>query len=70
MGAVNVTVAPAMRLLAASRTVTTSGDAKAVPTWADCPPPALAVIEAGAPALLVSVKLAAVATPVAVAVTA
>ncbi len=68
-GAVKVTVAPGTRLPPASRTVTTSAAANAVLTWADCPPPEVELIDAAAPAVLVSPKLVVVATPAALAVT-
>lgn len=63
MGAENVTVIPLTGFPPASLTVATSGLAKAVPTGALCPPPLVAVTDAGAPALLVSEKLVGVETP-------
>jgi hypothetical protein len=63
-GAVNVTFTPETGLLPASFTVTARALAKAVLIVADCGVvPAFAVIEAAAPAVLVSEKLAGVATP-------
>jgi hypothetical protein len=68
-GAVNVTFTPEIGLLPASFTVTARAFAKAVLTVADCGVvPAFAVIDAAAPAVLVSEKLA-VVRPVAEAVT-
>jgi thiamine transporter ThiT len=68
-GAVNVTFTPDTGLLPASFTVTASGLAKAVFMVADCGVvPAFAVMEAAAPALLVSEKFT-VVKPVAAAVT-
>src|SRR5450755_1113580 len=67
-GAVNVTFTPGTGLLPTSRTVTANGLAKAVLIVALCGVvPALAVIEAGAPTVLVSEKLT-VVSPVAAAV--
>src|SRR4030081_3252914 len=69
-GAVKGTLTPATGLLPASRTVTASALANAVLTVADCGVvPALAVMVAAAPAVLVSEKLTLV-RPVAAAVTA
>ena len=69
-GAANVTVTPLTGLLLASRTVTWSEDAKAVVIAVDCGVlPALAVMLAAAPAVLVRAKLAGVAKPAALAVT-
>src|SRR5450631_4235742 len=69
-GAVKVTFTPGTGLLPTSRTVTASGLAKAVLMVALCGDvPGLAVIEAGAPTLLVREKLT-VASPVAAALTA
>ncbi len=68
-GAVNVTLTPETGLLLASFTVTARAFAKAVLTAVDCGvEPAFTVINAAAPALLVSEKLTAV-SPAAVAVT-
>jgi len=68
-GAVNVTFTPESGLLPASFTVTARAFGKAVLTVADCGVvPAFAVIDAGAPAVLVSEKFT-VARPVAAAVT-
>ena len=53
-GAPNVTVTPLNGLFPASRTVTCSGVANAVLIAADCGVPPVAVIDAGAPAVLVS----------------
>ena len=69
VGAANVTVTPATGLPRLSVTVATSGFVNAAPTVADWPPPEVAVIAVAAPALLVSAKLAAVATPETEAVT-
>jgi len=49
--------------------VATSGFVNCVPTVALCPPPLVAVIDAGAPAVFVRLKLAAAATPETVAIT-
>src|SRR5271166_2959501 len=68
-GAVNVTVTPLTGLPPESLTVATSGAPKAVLIVAFCGVPLAAVIDAAAPALLVSAKFAAVATPVTLAVT-
>src|SRR5438477_391182 len=57
-GAVNVTLAPLARLPPASLTVATNGPANGEPTCAVCPPPLVAVIDAGGPAVFVSAKLA------------
>lgn len=54
VGEVNVTAAPLTGLLPASLTVATSGAANAVFTGVLCPPPLVAVIDAGAPPVLVS----------------
>jgi hypothetical protein len=68
-GAVNVTFTPETGLLPASFTVTARAFAKAVLIVADCGVvPAFAVMEAGAPTVLVSEKFT-VAKPVAAAVT-
>ena len=48
-GTLNVTVAPGMTMLPASRTTATSGAAKACPAAAVCPLPLTTVIELGAP---------------------
>ena len=69
LGAVNVTVAPLTGLPPASFTVACSAVAKAVLITALCGVPAVAVIEAGAPAVFVKEKFAGVATPGAVAIT-
>jgi len=69
-GAVNVTVTPLTGLPLASFTVATNGAAKGVVTAALCPEPLVAVIDAAGPAVLVSAKLAGVATPGTEAVTA
>src|SRR5450755_4492768 len=69
-GAVNVTLTPATGLLPTSRTVTASGLAKAVLMVALCGVvPALAVIDAGAPTVLVRLNVAGVTTPTTLAVT-
>ena len=68
-GAVNVTVTPDTGLLPASFTVTASALAKAVLMVADCGVvPAFAVIDAAAPAVLLSEKFT-VVRPLAAAVT-
>src|SRR4051812_47228087 len=69
-GAVNVTTTPLMPLPKLSFTVALKAAAKAVPTVELCGVPAVAAMLTAGPALLVSVKLAGVATPVTVAVTA
>ena len=69
VGAVNVTVTPPTGLLPASRTVACSAVANAVLIAALCGVPAVAVTLAAAPAVLVRLKLAGVATPGADAVT-
>jgi hypothetical protein len=63
-GAVNVTLAPEIRLPLASFTVATNGRLKAAPTSALWPPPEVAVIVPGAPATLVRAKVAEPVTPV------
>src|SRR5271163_954189 len=68
-GAVNVTVTPLTALPPASLTVATNGAAKAVLMAVFWGVPLVAVIAAAAPALFVSAKFAAVATPVTVAAT-
>src|SRR5450755_986185 len=69
-GAVNVTFTPGTGLLPMSRTVTASGLAKAVLMVALCGVvPALAVIDAGAPTVLVRLNVAGVTTPTTLAVT-
>jgi hypothetical protein len=68
-GAVNVTVAPFTRFPPISFTVAWSAVAKAVLVVAVCGVPAVAVMLAGAPTLLVKLKLAGVATPATLAVT-
>jgi hypothetical protein len=68
-GALNVTVAPATVLPYASTTVAANCVAKAVFTVADCGVPAVAVIDAGAPALLVSANPGLVVRAFATAVT-
>lgn len=62
-GAVNVTLTPLMGFPTASFTVAASGKAKVVLTGAFCPPPLVAVTEAGAPAVFVKEKLAGFKTP-------
>ena len=63
-GAVNVTLTPDTGLFPASFTVTESAVAKAVLMAADCGvAPAFAVIEEGAPAVLLSEKFTAVRLP-------
>jgi hypothetical protein len=66
-GAVNVTIAPLTALPPASLTVACRAVAKAVPSAALCGVPALAVMLAAAPAVLVRLKLAGVAIPAALA---
>jgi hypothetical protein len=68
-GTVNVTVAPLTGLPPASFTVTASGFANAVLMVVLCGVPLVAVIDAGAPAVLFNEKLAGVATPATDAVT-
>jgi hypothetical protein len=68
-GAANVTVTPLTGLPPASFTATASGFANAVLITALCGVPLVAVIEAGAPAVLLNEKLAAVPAPDTVAVT-
>src|SRR5579863_6140118 len=68
-GAVKVTEAPLTGFESLSRTVATSGAAKAAPTAALCPDPLVGVIDAAAPAVLVRLKLAGVDTPATDAVT-
>ncbi len=68
-GAVYVTVAPGTVLPYWSLTTTRSGAASAVPTVALCPEPLTTAMLAGVPAVLVSAKVAPVATPATVAVT-
>src|SRR4029077_13070419 len=68
-GAVNVTVTPETGLLLASFTVAFKLMTNAVLIAALCGVPPVAVIVAAGPAVLVSAKLAAVATPGAVAAT-
>jgi len=68
-GAVNVTTAPLTGLLLASFTVACSAVANAVLTVALCGVPAVAVMLAAVPAVLVRLKLAGVATPDTLAVT-
>src|ERR1041385_5878223 len=68
-GAAKVTVAPETGLPKASRTVGTSGLLKAVLTVAFCPEPEVSTMLAAAPAVLVRLKDAGVATPLADAVT-
>ena len=68
-GAANVTVTPLTGVLLASRTVTWSEVAKAVLMAVDCGVlPAVAVMLAAAPAVLVRAKVAGVAAPAALAV--
>jgi hypothetical protein len=62
-GAMNVTVTPETGLFPESFTVAWSAVVKAVPIVALCGVPAVAVIVAAEPAVLVRAKLAAVATP-------
>src|ERR1700686_4695774 len=62
-GAVNVTVTPETRLLLASFTVAFNAVVNAALMVTVCGVPAVAVIAAAGPALLVRAKLAAVATP-------
>jgi hypothetical protein len=69
VGAVNVTVAPLTGFEFLSNTVAARGSAKAVSTVALCGVPLVAVIDAGAPAVFVRLKLAGVETPETVAVT-
>ena len=69
-GAAKVTETPLTGLLLASLTVACSSVANAVLMVALCGVPAVAVIDPTGPAVLVSEKLAGVATPDAVAVTA
>jgi hypothetical protein len=68
-GAANVTLTPGTGLASASRTVALSTVANAVLTVVLCGVPAVAVILAATPGVLVSEKLAGVATPLTVAVT-
>jgi len=68
-GAVNVTTTPLTGLLPASFTVACSAVANAVLTVALCGVPAVAVMLAAVPAVLVRPKLAGVATPETLAVT-
>jgi hypothetical protein len=68
-GAANVTIAPLTGLPPESLTVATRGLLKAVLMVVLCELPLLARIEAAAPAMLVSAKLAGVDTPVTFAVT-
>jgi hypothetical protein len=69
-GAVNVTFTPGTALPPASFTVTASAVGNAVLTVIDCGVvPTFAVIEPGAPTVLVSEKFAGVATPATVAAT-
>jgi hypothetical protein len=68
-GAVNVTVAPLTRFPNPSLTVTCRAAAKAVFTGVLWGVPLVATRLAGAPAVLVRLKLAGVATPAALAVT-
>src|SRR5262249_57194173 len=67
-GAANVTLTPGTGLLYWSRTVATSGLAKAVLTVALWPEPDVTTMWSAAPAVLVSLKLAGVPTSLAVAV--
>jgi hypothetical protein len=62
-GATKVTATPPTGFESLSRTVTTRGFANAVLTVALCPPPLVASIVAGAPALFVKVKVAVVVVP-------
>ena len=67
-GAVNVTSAPETLFPSASVTVTASASTKRVPTWVDSAVAMPAVIEAGLPARLLSVKWAMLVVVVVVAV--
>jgi hypothetical protein len=69
LGAVNVTVTPLTPLPPEFFTVTTSGLANVVLMVALCSVPLVAVIDAAAPAVLASAKLADVETPATLAVT-
>ena len=62
-GAANVTVMPDTGLFDESRTVTCSAVPKPVDTGVVCVDPPVALIAAGAPAVLVRLKVAEVATP-------
>ena len=68
-GAVNVTETPFTGLLKESFTITCKAAGKAVLTNVLCGVPALTVTLAAAPAVLVRLKLAVVATPITLAVT-
>ena len=68
-GAVKVTVAPLTGLPPESFTVACSAVVNAVLMVALCPEPAVAVMLAGDPAVLVKLKLAGLATPPTLAVT-
>jgi hypothetical protein len=68
-GAVKVTVAPLIRFWPLSTTVTAKGAGNAVLIGALCGVPLVGSTEAGAPAVLVRLKLAGVGTPTAAAVT-
>jgi hypothetical protein len=69
LGAVNVTVTPLTGFDPLSRTVTTSGNAKAELTATLCAEPLVAVTEAAEAALFVRLNVAGVATPATVALT-
>jgi hypothetical protein len=69
VGAANVTITPLTGLLPASFTVACNSVANAVLIAALCGVPAVAVMLAAGPALLVSAKFAYVTTPATVAVT-
>jgi hypothetical protein len=62
-GAVNVTLTLDTKFPDASFTIACNAVANAVVIVADCPPPVVAVTEAGAPGLLVRLKLALALTP-------
>src|SRR6266851_1278031 len=68
-GAVNVTVTPLTGLLFASFTIARSAFGNAVPITVVCGVPPLGLRVAGAPGVLVRLKLAGVATPATAAVT-
>jgi hypothetical protein len=68
-GAAKVTTTPLTGLPPESFTVAWSALAKAVLIVADCGVPAVAVMDAGVPGVLVSAKVAGVPTPGALAVT-
>jgi hypothetical protein len=68
-GTANVTVTPLMGLFPESFTVTCSADPNAVLMMALCGVPAVAVMDAGVPAVFVKAKLADPLTPDTLAVT-